>query len=427
MDLLELAPGLSVPRRGRRRAASGAVFAVAATMLIAVPQAMALPMFARKLGFSCAVCHTTPPRLNETGRRFRAAGFRLPQTIGQDDEKPFKFFDYSSVRVQVRLSASRSQTGPVESTLNELKFQALELYPFTGAWGKYLSSDIKVTFSPGTDPQLENAYLRVNAGNGNAFFVARAGIFHPFDGYGASDSPATISRPFFQTTPANFNQTTFFRGLDELGAEAGFDYRRTSVRASLLNGLVLHEEKDRLTAFAAQGGPLTRSSTLPDHHFPDFQLFINQTLHPQGGGVSLHYYHGNLALPVAATNNSFRNTFDRVALYGSYPVIKRLHLLAGVQRGRDKTAAEERFASQGVFAEAAVPITTLTAAGVRYDWFDPARNKPSNEIRGTTAYINAWFHQQSRVVAEYQHKHTRRGVSPMQDDDAFQVRFIFIK
>jgi hypothetical protein len=381
-------------------------------------------MFARKLGLSCSVCHTSPPRLTETGRRFRASGFRPPQADGEEQKQPFKFFDYSSARDQVRLSESRSRAGVQESTVNELKFQALELYPFTGAWGKYLSSDIKVTFSPNTDPLIENAYLRVNAGA----FVARAGIFHPYDGYGASDSPATISRPFFQGTPANFNQTTFFRtwGFDQLGAEAGFDYRRTSVRASLLNGLVLHEDNGRLTAFAAQGGPLTRSSPLPAHDFPDFQIFVNQTLHPDGGGVSLHYYHGNLTLP-AGTGASFRDRFDRVALYGSYPVHQRLHLFAGVQGGRDEMATADDFGNTGAFVEASVPIVSLTTAGIRYDRFDPARNKADNDLRGITTYVNAWFREQYRIIAEYQHRHTRRGTLPAQNDDAFQMRFIFIK
>jgi hypothetical protein len=265
-------------RRLLGRLAGRSVWAALAIILIGEIEAAALPMFARKLGVSCATCHTTPPRLNETGYRFRAAGFRMPEAIGQGEEKPFSFFDYNSVRLQVRSSAARSEAGPAKSTVNELKFQALELYPFTGSWGKYLSSDIKLTISPGRDPDLENAYLRVNAGNERAFFVARAGIFHPFDGYGASDSPATISRPLFQTTPANFNQTTFFRtwGFDELGAEVGFDLGRTSVRAAFLNGLVLHQAKGQLTAFAAQGGPLTRSSHLPAHRFPDFQVFITR-------------------------------------------------------------------------------------------------------------------------------------------------------
>jgi hypothetical protein len=412
------------PRLPRQRTWTRIAIWAAAASLASASQADALPMFARKFGLSCSVCHTSPPRLTETGRRFRASGFRPPQADGEEEKQPFNFFDYSSARLQVRLSESRSRAGAQESSVNELKFQALELYPFTGAWGKYLSSDIKVTFSTETDPQIEIAYLRVNAGG----FVARAGIFHPYDGYGASDSPATISRPFFQSTPANFNQTTFFRtwGFDELGAEAGFDYRRTSVRAALLNGLVLHQDNGRLTAYAAQGGPLTRSSALPAHDFPDFQIFVNQTLHADGGGVSFHYYHGNLALPAGATA-SFRDRFDRVALYGSYPAHQRLHLLAGIQGGRDETATADHFGSRGVFAEAAVPIVPLTAAGVRYDWFDPARNNADNELRGITAYLNAWFREQFRVVAEYQHKHTRRGPLPAQDDDAFQIRFIYIK
>lgn len=413
--------------RGRQRVAY--TIAIASALLLAAPApAGALPMFARKYGLSCSVCHTSPPRLTETGRKFRSSGFRPPPSDGADEKTPFKFFDYASARVQARLSESRSRAGVQETTVNELKFQALELYPFTGAWGRHLSSDIKVTFSPNVDPQIENAYLRVNTAGRERFFVARAGIFHPFDGYGASDSPSTISRPLFQGTAANFNQSTFFRtwGFDQLGAEAGFDYGRTSLRASILNGLVLHEDAGRLTAFAAQGGPLTRSSALPGHDFPDVQLFVNHTLHPDGGGVSFHYYHGNLALPVAGAA-AFRNTFDRVALYGSYPAHERLHLFAGFQNGHDEMAASGRFGNRGLFAEASVPIVPLTVAGVRYDWFDPSRNKAANEIRGITTYVNAWFREQFRIVAEYQHKHTRRGALAPQRDDALQVRFIYIK
>lgn len=179
----------------------------------------------------------------------------------------------------------------------------------------------------------------MNAGKRDSFFVARAGIFHPFDGYGASDSPATISRPLVQTTPASLNQPTFFRtwGFDQLGVEVGFDHRRTSARVSFLNGIVLHQQDGRLSAFAAQGGPLTRSSPLPAHEFADFQVFINQILHREGGGISLYYYRGNLALPITASVGAFRNTFDRVAIYRSYPAARRLHLFSGFQRGRDMT------------------------------------------------------------------------------------------
>src|SRR5712691_11366979 len=80
--------------------------------LISCLDAQAVPAFARKFVVSCAACHTTPPRLNETGYRFRAAGFRWPEAIGSKArEERFDILDYMSARIQVRYSANRSKTG----------------------------------------------------------------------------------------------------------------------------------------------------------------------------------------------------------------------------------------------------------------------------------------------------------------------------
>ena len=290
--------------------------------------------------------------------------------------------------------------------------------------------NISSTFAQDKDPAVEDSISKSIGVNDKKFFGIRAGIFHPFDGFGASDLPASASRPFFQTNPANFNQTTFFTtsGFNQLGAEFGFDYRKTSVRAALLNGLVLEDKKRHPHAICRSRGTATRSSPFPrEHNKPDFQLFINHVLHPEGGGLSLHYYRGNLELPIASTGGSFHNEFYRVALYGSYPVAKYLHLLAGFQHGRDRTASGPRFSSDGAFAEAAVPVHGLTEGGIRYDWFDPARNKANNEVKGITVFVNAWFYDQVRIVGEYQHKNTRRGAAPERVDDSVQVRLIYIK
>jgi hypothetical protein len=379
----------------------------------------------------CSSCHTSPPRLNEAGYAFRAAGFRTPEEIGKVTEQPFDIFDYISARIQVRAEKSHSSVSSQSSSKDQFLVQALELYPFAGSWGKYFSSNIKLTFAAVGSPAvaIENLYAKVNAGSEKRFTGARVGIFHPYDGFGASDSPATISRPFFQTSAANFDQSTFFRtwGFDEAGAEVGLDYHRTSIRFALLNGLVLSKEDGKFVATAAQGGPLTKPSAGPTHDHPDFQIFVNQVLNSEGGGVSFHYYHGNLALPISGTDNFFRNYFDRAAIYGSYPVAKRLELYAGYQRGRDRKATGATFSSVGAFAEASVPIHGLTEAGVRYDWFDPAVGKPANSQRGLTAYINAWFYSELRVVAEYQHKSTQLQPATTQKDDVFQVRIIYIK
>ena len=69
---------------------------------IAVP-ANAMPNFARKYGVPCGTCHTTIPRLNETGYKFRAAGFRLLAEIGKSEDKKFELGDYFAARLQARL------------------------------------------------------------------------------------------------------------------------------------------------------------------------------------------------------------------------------------------------------------------------------------------------------------------------------------
>lgn len=222
--------------------------------------AKAMPMFGRKYSVSCAVCHTSPPRLNETGYKFRAAGFRFPYELDKSagsERKKFDILDYTAARIQVRYTAARSRTGQVTSTTDSARLQALEWYAFTGAWGRHLSSNIKLTFTPteSTAAHFERAYVKANAGSAKRFFGVRAGIMQPFDGYGASDSPATISRPFIQARAANFNQSTFFTswGFDQTGAEVGYDYKRTSVRASVTKGLVIGRRNNQFVASAAQG------------------------------------------------------------------------------------------------------------------------------------------------------------------------------
>src|SRR5262244_725499 len=83
----------------------------------------AMPFFARKLGVPCSTCHTSPPRLNETGYKFRAAGYRMPGEIGKDgkdgENKAFNFFDYNGLRLQGRLDTTSTKIGPDATQKNK--------------------------------------------------------------------------------------------------------------------------------------------------------------------------------------------------------------------------------------------------------------------------------------------------------------------
>jgi hypothetical protein len=392
-----------------------------------------MPNFARKLGVACNFCHTTIPRLNETGYKFRAAGFRLPGDIGKAEEKKIDLADYFAGRVQAQYDANRSKTGSTPSTTtNRISFTELNLYPITGAWGKYLASKVELSFVPEGPAELEDGYVRGDFGNDKRFFEARVGIFHPFEGYGASDRPASINRPLFQRVAANFNQSTFFTpwGFNEAGAEVGFDYQGFSARAMLFNGLVLAEEEGALTAFPAQGGALNKPANLTSHNTPDFQFFANYILNSNGGGLSFYFYHGNIVLPTDPGDLEkpfWRNDFDRFAVYGSYPVMEHLNLFAAFQEGRDNTFGGGNFNSRGTFVEANFPWGEYATPGIRYDWFDPATDKSQNEQWAIVPYVNIALQNGLQFIAEYRHRNFKRGVGRSdRNDDAFQIRFIFI-
>src|SRR5579871_5855293 len=72
----------------------------------ALTSVKAMPMFARKYGVACSHCHTTIPRLNETGYKFRAAGFRMQAVpshrIGKPEEDNFELGNAFSARIQTR-------------------------------------------------------------------------------------------------------------------------------------------------------------------------------------------------------------------------------------------------------------------------------------------------------------------------------------
>ncbi len=58
---------------------------VAAAFACLPSPSSAVPVFARKYGVSCTMCHSSVPRLNDFGARYRANGYRLPGR--EKDEK----------------------------------------------------------------------------------------------------------------------------------------------------------------------------------------------------------------------------------------------------------------------------------------------------------------------------------------------------
>ncbi len=388
--------------------------------------AEATPNFLRKLGNpadGCHACHTIMPRLNEFGYRFRAAGYRVPDRIGQADSRPFELGEYISIGMIARYDLSKTETSPVSSRKNQLAFSDIELFPFTGSLGANFSSKVELDFAPKGEVNFNTASLRYTRGDGDRFFGVRLGVLGA-EGYGAADRAIGLSSAFFAGTPANYNQNQFFTmGLKSAAVELGLDIGRTALRAAMLNGAVLLKEDGALRVYGSQGGALAKPVGQVTSSSPDFQLSATRILTPNGGGVSVVYYHGHLGMPYLGTTDRFwKNDFERVAAYGSFPIGSRLILLGGYEVGRDHLETGDTFTSGGYFLSAEIPIAQDAAVGARYDLFDPARNKGGNEIKGITAFATLFLQNGLRVTAEFQHKDTFRGANPHRFDDAFQLR-----
>ena len=465
-----------------------------ATMMTRFEIIHGMPLFARRLNVACSYCHTTIPRLNLTGYKFRAAGFRMPEDIGTESKKKFELGDYFSARIQSRFDVQvtnqpngaavanlvNGRPGPRTTTVAP-SFMEATMYPVTGSWGKYFGSLSELSVSPEDFFEVENAYIRIVSGSQNAFFTSRIGIFHPWEGVGASDRPYSNARPLFQSVVQSSSGRSVPYvyqpwGLDEVGIELGGEFEKFSVRGAILGGTFMRweEEANSFIAFPAQTGPwrganqavsaLGRPFDYISHNTPDFSANVTYQLHEEGGGVSLIYYHGTIATPTRCTDGTligqtngagevcgvtastaaepfgaagntsfdftsataFRNNFDRVALYASYPIG---HFLpqAGYQRGRDNASNGSSFNSDGMFLEGAYTVSKIVTAGVRYDTFHP-NTTVANKQWAVTPYVNIPLQNGLQVIAEYQHRNFELPPGTFhRANDTFQVRMIFIQ
>jgi len=402
-------------------------------------KAWAMPNFARKEGVACTVCHTTIPRLTEYGFQYRKAGFRDPGEIGNSSET--KLVNVLAARIQIRYDAKHRDDAGKTTNSNQLTFHEFTFYPLSGSFGKYYGSLVEMSILGEDFVEIENAYFRYSRGNDEAWFSARGGIFHPFEGYGASDRPYSLSRPFIQGVTANQNGSTFFKpwGFDQAGVEVAYVHDRTSISGTLFNGIFVADDEGNYKAFPAAGGKLTKSSGFEKTNSKDFQVFLNQILGENGSGLSFYYYHGSTDLPIPGTppedfsrDASFGNDFYRAALYGSYRVMPNLEFQGAFQYGQDHffdvatESSDNTFNSKGFFGEVDVPVNENLALGGRYDWFDSSDLRGDNARRGFTAFANAPFNDGLQFIAQFQHiAQERFGKADLKDDN-FQLRLIWI-
>jgi hypothetical protein len=356
------------------------VVVVGATLLSS--RAEAMPMFGRKYKMDCSGCHSpVVPRLNAVGYKFRRAGFRMPEQIGQEEVAEFTLGDYFSGKIQSDYRVSR-EAGETE---NRFENQEVSLFAVTGSFQKYFASETEIGLSPVEGAEIENAYLRAVWGGASSWLQARAGVFHPIEGFGASDRPLGISLPLFQSFSPNHTQDTLARvsSLDRVGIEVGAQWHDTSLNVAVLNELELFVEEAEI------GASGTRRSL---HDSKDLLISATQ-LFGERNALGAYWARGALALPVdpvafadGTSVETWRNRYDRLALFATAGAGRWTGLAAaslGFDHSRDMTTgALSTFRSAGGFVEGDVALGTHVVTFLRLDYFDPSLSQADNGVVG---------------------------------------------
>ncbi|MDP4198635.1 MAG: hypothetical protein Q8922_00135 [Bacteroidota bacterium] len=163
-----------------------AALTVIALMAFA-PRAEAIPLFAHKYNTTCFTCHTTPPVLNEFGRRFQANGYQLPGTIEKIALWDQPTFAFGAV-AQPMVIQSEGWIGD-SSTGKSTTFSGIEVALFSSAsLGAHLSyfAAVPVSIADGnTSIEIETANLMysdlLNDGTGSVNLrLGKFRFFVPF-------------------------------------------------------------------------------------------------------------------------------------------------------------------------------------------------------------------------------------------------------
>jgi hypothetical protein len=377
-------------------------------------------MFARKYHVACTTCHGPAiPRLNEAGYKFRRAGFRMPEQIGQDEASDFNLGDYFSAQVQaewVGRTTNEAKEGE-SATSSTFVMPELTLYPLTGSFQRHWATLAEIAFAPEETPEIGNAYIRAVWGAQNLWVELRAGIFHPIEGFGASDRPLGVAFPLFEAEGAFGNQDTLFRlaELNRLGAEAGIQWKDTSFTVQIVNGI----------STVARDGEVAAVGTIPTfNNREDLVLTANQIFGPLSG-VGAFWAHGATRPPIdeaafaAGTSvATWRNAYDRIALFASVGAGWFTGLAAGAlgfDHSRDPvTGALTAFRSGGAYVEGDASVGSGTVCFLRLDYFDPSADIGNNAIRAVTAGA-VWQENWIYATPEFQFRSQSHGEGERRD------------
>jgi hypothetical protein len=325
-----------------------------------------IPAWTRKYNMNCSGCHyPAAPRLNATGIRFRWAGYRMPEEMGEKVEVS-QLSNYIALRGRMRYDYSKTESQPVSTS--SFTFNDVTLF-YGGALGRRFSAFMELEREPSGEVELVANMLGI-WGKEKRYGGFRVGQMHWLqrDGVAGFERPTGIRTPtpFGGKITGGANAVPFSFATDQLGMEWFYVTGRNRLSAEVLNGV------------RPDGSGAPRDLD-PEKDLVVIDQFL---LDERGSGVTAMGYYGtvkglNPAVP------TLRSHFMRVGLTAS-KIINNFEVLGGFAWGQDKDLplATPDIKGMGYWVSGQYVFTKSSLAVFgRYEFVDPNSDVTDNGTR----------------------------------------------
>ena len=331
----------------------------------------ATPAWARKYNLNCSACHTPAvPRLNETGMRFKWAGYRMPEEIGEAVEVA-KVQNYLAAGASVQYEYDKTEDTP--TNVSALSLPGVTVF-YAGPFGRNFSGFFEL--ESGADETERIAQVSALWGKEKSYGGVRLGQMHYLAEWGVAgfDRPIGINAPLPLEESVS-GTTPFAFGEHQLGVEAFYVRGSNRLSAQVLNGVNVE---------GMGAGP--DADTRKDFLVTD-QVLIDKA----GSGIQGVAYYGTIR-GLDASAPDINSHFWRLGLTAN-KIISDFELLGTVIYAKDIdlpiggasafTSTENKgvgwwASGQYTFHRTAeMPLTVFS----RYEYLDPNTDTPDNATR----------------------------------------------
>jgi hypothetical protein len=351
-----------------------------AGLLWYVPDAHAVPMWSRRYGVSCSVCHSFPShQLTAQGLDFLRRGHRL-----EDDGTAKQLTDVLSGHGQWDYTIQKDADNPFPSP--EFHLHA----------GGAINSHFSFYTDANINEDFESNYVQFTQSEGkDSYFTARAGKISPtiIRNY-ANGLMSSISTPLI-ITDTTLDPNPFAPARDSFGVNIAERYKALFFEAGVVNG----EDVPGQAAVA---------------NHKDVYATGELNLPGELTGVGLYYYRGGYDLGDPSTSLVF-DGYDREAVFANF-TRDRFRLSGAYLIGKDHvdTLADRKIS--GYYGQGDVMFGDVALLFVRYDHARTEDETGINHVSQVTAGTGFKFYQSEASVACTEVELSRRKVGEEKTD-----------